>query len=48
MGRKEIDEALGIESIDGFLSDLNVDPKEADGFHEVDERVKESVDKIDA
>ena len=48
MGRKEIDKALGIESIDSFLSDLNVDPKETEGFHEIDEKVKENVDRIDS
>ena len=37
VGKREIDKALGIESIDSFLSDLNVDPKEAEGFHEIDE-----------
>lgn len=48
MSKKAIDEALGIESIDSFLSDLNVDEKEAQAFREIDGKVKESVDAIDA
>ena len=48
MGKKEIDEALGIGSIDQFLSDLNVDQKEAEGFRNLDEKVKQNVDLIDS
>lgn len=48
MSKKAIDEALGIESIDSFLSDLNVDEKEARAFQEIDGKVKENVDAIDA
>jgi len=48
MGKKEIDKALGIGSIDEFLSDLNIDEKEAEGFRNLDEKVKENVDLIDS
>ena len=47
MSKKALDEALGIESIDSFLSDLNVDDKEAEELRGVDEKVRESVDRID-
>ena len=47
MSKKALDEALGIESIDSFLSDLNVDDREAEELRGVDEKVRESVDRID-
>ena len=47
MSRKELDKALGIDSLDSFLSDLNVED-EAGKIREVDEKVRESVDRIDS
>ena len=47
MSTKKLNEALGVENIDDFLSDLDVgdDIKQLD---DIDEQVKSNVDKIDS
>lgn len=47
MSTKKIDEALGINSIDEFLSDLKIDDSEISSFTEIDSNVKRCVDNID-
>lgn len=47
MSTKKIDEALGINSIDEFLSDLKIDDSEMSSFSEIDSNVKRCVDNID-
>ena len=48
MGVKEVNEALGISSIDDFLKDLDADDPNIGKMDEVDEKVKENVSKIDS
>jgi hypothetical protein len=48
MSTKKINEALGIESIDSFLSSLNVDDDKIDQLNQVDEQVKGDIERIDA
>ena len=47
MGVKEVNAALGITSIDDYLKDLSVE-EETGKMAEVDEKVKENVERIDA
>ena len=47
MGVKEVNEALGISSIDNFLKDLSTDDPNIGKMDEVDEKVMENVRKID-
>lgn len=46
MGTKKINEALGIENVEDFLSDLNIDD-DVRQLNNIDEQVKHNVDKID-
>lgn len=48
MSTEKINEALGIESIDSFLSSLNVDEGEMAKLSEVDQQVKGDIERIDA
>ena len=48
MSTKKINEALGIESIDSFLSSLNVDDDKINQLNQVDEQVKGDIERIDA
>lgn len=48
MSTQKINEALGIESIDSFLSTLNIDNDKIDQLNQVDEQVKNDIQKIDA
>lgn len=47
MSTQKINEALGIESIDSFLSSLNVDDDKLKKLGEVDEQVKADIERID-
>lgn len=46
MSTKKINEALGIDSIEGFLSDLEV-KDDITQLDNIDEQVRENTDKID-
>jgi len=46
MSTKKINEALGIDSIEGFLSDLDV-KDDITQLDNIDEQVRENTDKID-
>lgn len=48
MSTQKINEALGIESIDSFLSSLDIDDEKIDQLNKVDEQVKGDLEKIDA
>ena len=48
MSTEKINEALGIESIDSFLSSLNVDEGEMAKLSEVDQQVRGDIERIDA
>ena len=48
MGVKEVNEALGISSIDDFLKDLDTNDPNIGKMEEVDEKVRENVNKIDS
>ena len=47
MGTQKLNEALGIESIESFLSSLNVDDEQLKKLGEVDEQVKNDIERID-
>lgn len=48
MSTQKINEALGIESIDSFLSSLNIDDEKINQLSEVDEQVKGDIERIDS
>ena len=48
MSTQKLNEALGIESIDSFLSSLNVDDSKVQQLNQMDEQVKNDVEKIDS
>ena len=48
MSTQKINEALGIESIDSFLSSLNIDDEKINQLSEVDEQVKGNIERIDS
>lgn len=48
MSTQKINEALGIESIDSFLSSLNIDDEKINQLGEVDEQVKGDIERIDS
>lgn len=48
MSTQKINEALGIESIDSFLSSLDIDDKKIDQLSQVDEQVRGDIERIDA
>ena len=47
MSTQKLNEALGIESIDSFLSSLDVDKEKIDQLNNLDDQVKEDIQKID-
>lgn len=47
MSTQKINEALGIGSIDSFLSSLDIDDEKIDQLNKVDEQVKGDLEKID-
>lgn len=47
MSTQKLNEALGIESIDSFLSSLDVDKEKIDQLNNLDDKVKEDIQKID-
>lgn len=47
MSTQKLNEALGIESIDSFLSSLNVDDEKIKSLNDVGEQVKDDIEKID-
>lgn len=47
MSTSKINEALGIESIDSFLSSLNIEDDKIQQLNQVDEQVKNDIEKID-
>lgn len=48
MSTQKLNEALGIESIDSFLSSLDVDKEKIEQLNNLDDQVKEDIQKIDA
>lgn len=47
MSTQKLNEALGIESIDSFLSSLDVDKEKIDQLNNLDDQVEEDIQKID-
>lgn len=47
MSTQKLNEALGIESIDSFLSSLDVDKEKIEQLNNLDDQVKEDIQKID-
>jgi hypothetical protein len=47
MSTEKINQALGIESIDSFLSSLNVDDEKIRQLDDIDTQVRGDVEKID-
>lgn len=47
MGTQKLNEALGIESIDSFLSSISIDEGKMNELNEVDEKVKDDIKRID-
>ena len=47
MSTQKLNEALGIESIDSFLSSLDIDKEKIDQLNNLDNQVKDDIQKID-